>query len=434
MTSRDHSLHLEDPTLAHPLCTVLQVAAVDLLRNWNVLPTLVVGHSSGEIPAAYAAGLISRKSAWRIAYYRGIVSKAQESKDGSMMAVKTDEETLRQYIDSEVLGGSLTIACVNSPSNFTVSGDETALMKLQEVLERDGVMAKHLSVQNAYHSAHMEAAVADYLRLIGPIEDDGERLKYDVPVTMISSVTGRKVDRSFAGTAAYWTTNLTFPVHFVQAIRGMAQSTSQHLDLLEIGPHSVLKSAINETFGKDGPSTFSYSNIMTRYSVSSSVLQDAVISLWEKGHSVDLPAFTQCCSLPGTRKPQLLTTMPPYPFNHDTSYWAESRLSRNYRFREQPRKDLLGAPVSDWNEDEPKWRHFLRISENPWLMDHVVSWDDNRPLWQCSYSAGFRQNSLSRRRSHSHGSGSPKADGTEREDRARIHSAKFARVLGPNHT
>ncbi|KAJ5345682.1 hypothetical protein N7452_003686 [Penicillium brevicompactum] len=373
LISRDHSLHLEDPTLAHPLCTILQIAAVDLLRSWNVVPNLVVGHSSGEIPAAYAAGLISRKSAWRIAYYRGVVSKAQESKGGSMMAVKTDEETLRQYIDSEVPGGSLAIACANSPSNFTVSGDATALMKLQEVMERDGVMAKHLGVQNAYHSSHMEAAVADYLRLIGNIEDDNEMLKHDVPVTMISSVTGRKVDRYFARTAAYWTTNLAFPVHFSQAIRAMMQSTTQPVDLLEIGPHAVLKSAISETLSQNEPSTFSYSNIMTRHLVSSSVLQHAVTSLWEKGHPVNMPAFSQSCSIQGTRRPQLLTSLPPYPFNHHTSYWAESRLSRNYRLREQPRTDILGAPVPDWNEDEPKWRHFLRVSENPWLLDHVVS-------------------------------------------------------------
>ncbi|KAJ5343642.1 uncharacterized protein N7506_003466 [Penicillium brevicompactum] len=373
LISRDHSLHLEDPTLAHPLCTILQIAAVDLLRSWNVVPTLVVGHSSGEIPAAYAAGLISRKSAWRIAYYRGVVSKEQESKEGSMMAVKTDEQTLRQYIDSEVPGGSLTIACVNSPSNFTVSGDETALMKLQEVMERDGVMAKHLSVHNAYHSSHMEAVVADYLRLIGNIEDDHETLEYNVPVTMISSVTGRKVDRHFAGTAAYWTTNLAFPVHFAQAIRGMVRSTTQPVNLLEIGPHSVLKSAISETLNQDECSAFSYSSIMTRHSLSSSVLQRAVASLWEKGHPVDLPAFSQSCSLSGSRKPQLSTSIPPYSFDHHMSYWTESRLSRNYRLREQPRKDILGAPVPDWNEDEPKWRHFLRISENPWLMDHVVS-------------------------------------------------------------
>ncbi|CAG8144392.1 unnamed protein product [Penicillium salamii] len=373
LISRDHSLHLEDPVLAHPLCTILQVATVDLLRTWNVLPASVVGHSSGEIPAAYAAGFISRKAAWRIAYYRGVVSKAQESRHGSMMAVKADEETLRSYIDSEVPGGTLTIACVNSPSNFTVSGDETALMKLQEVLERDGLMGKLLSVRNAYHSSHMEAAVEDYLRYIGKIETDNKTLKYDHPVTMISSVTGRKVDRHFAGTAAYWTTNLAFPVHFTQAVLGVVRSTSQFIDFLEIGPHSVLKSAINETLTGNGVTSFRYSNIMDRHDLSSSVLQSSIISLWEKGHPVCLSAFSKSCALSGSREPRLLTSLPPYSFNHSTSYWAESRLSRNYRLREQPRKDILGAPVADWNDSEPRWRHFLRVSENPWLADHVVS-------------------------------------------------------------
>ncbi|MCJ1393517.1 hypothetical protein MMC18_006392 [Xylographa bjoerkii] len=69
----------------------------------------------------------------------------------------------------------------------------------------------------------------------------------------------------------------------------------------------------------------------------------------------------------------MLVDLPQYPFDHTESYWSESRLSRNFRFRQFPRHDLLGAPISDWDATEAQWRHFLRHSENPWITDHKIT-------------------------------------------------------------
>jgi acyl transferase domain-containing protein len=69
----------------------------------------------------------------------------------------------------------------------------------------------------------------------------------------------------------------------------------------------------------------------------------------------------------------MLTKLPPYSFNHSQRIWYESRLSKNFRNRKHPRHDLFGAPVPDWNPDQPEWRHFLRLPENPWMKDHVVT-------------------------------------------------------------
>jgi acyl transferase domain-containing protein len=67
------------------------------------------------------------------------------------------------------------------------------------------------------------------------------------------------------------------------------------------------------------------------------------------------------------------TDLPGYVFNHSQIYWPESRLSKNFRFRKHPRHDLFGAPVPDWNPAEPRWRHLIRLSENPWLRDHEIT-------------------------------------------------------------
>ena len=65
--------------------------------------------------------------------------------------------------------------------------------------------------------------------------------------------------------------------------------------------------------------------------------------------------------------------LPSYPFNHSKRYWDESRISKNFRFRKHPRHELLGTPVPDWNQLEPRWRNFLRVSESSWIVEHEVS-------------------------------------------------------------
>ncbi len=64
--------------------------------------------------------------------------------------------------------------------------------------------------------------------------------------------------------------------------------------------------------------------------------------------------------------------MPLYPFNHSQKYWIESSLSRNLRFRETPRHDLLGTRALDWNPHMAVWRNVMRLGELPWLEDHKI--------------------------------------------------------------
>jgi acyl transferase domain-containing protein len=90
---------VNQPHLAHPSCVALQVALVDLLASWSLLPSRVVGHSSGEIGAAYCAGKLSREAAWKVSYFRGVISAKQFSVKGAMMAVGLSETDLQPYLN-----------------------------------------------------------------------------------------------------------------------------------------------------------------------------------------------------------------------------------------------------------------------------------------------------------------------------------------------
>jgi acyl transferase domain-containing protein len=142
------SSRLAKAEFSQPLCTAVQVALVNLIRSWGVKPAAVVGHSSGEIASAYAAGAITAEEAIIVAYYRGQVTKSG-TRDGGMAAVGMGRESVMAYMVDGVV-----IACENSASSVTLSGDENVLNQVVEQIKRDmpDVFVRRLKVEMAYHS------------------------------------------------------------------------------------------------------------------------------------------------------------------------------------------------------------------------------------------------------------------------------------------
>lgn len=367
---------------------------MDLLATWNILPSRVIGHSSGEIGAAYCAGALTKESAWRIAYFRGVVSTKLLNKRGTMMAVRIDHESLQPYLRkvNMEIDGELVIACFNSPKNITVSGDENKVDRLKELLQQDEIFGRKLKVQNAYHSGHMQAVANEYSELIGDISacqglNDSQD---DRKAFMFSTVNCLQVSLPELRTPQYWISNMISPVRFVQGLSEMCSATTERSrlrvdrgaelplhHLLEIGPHPALNSAIRETLSLEQRlSTIGYSYLVSRDRSSLELSLQTAGKLSCSGYPVNLLAVN-CSShiVDGQNfsQPRMLVDLPPYSFNYTQTYWPESRLSKNFRFRKFPRHDLLGAPVADWNVQEPKWRHMIRVSENPWLKDHKVT-------------------------------------------------------------
>ena len=377
------------PEIAHPLCTALQVAIVDLLASWGIFPTSVTGHSSGEIAAAYCSGKLSREGAWKAAYYRGYVSSKQLSANGAMMAVGLGASQLEPYLEAvrQKTPGELIIACYNSPKNNTVSGDELLVDSLKSALDADGIFARKLNVKNAYHSAHMQLISGEYLQLMGNLFS-GRRLAVPHSIHMFSTVTGEKVIEEYLH-GQYWVDNMVSPVRFTSGLatmhgRNKTSAADALPHIVEIGPHSTLQSAIKETLMSENRQLGAkYLAVLKRNDPSLNVLLSTVGFLAASGYELDLHNINRASS-PHTKRPaELLVDLPSYSFKHTEKILYESRLSRNLRRRKFPRHDLFGAPVPDWNPKMPKWRHFVRLNENPWLRDHVVC-DD---VYDCWYSA-----------------------------------------------
>lgn len=196
--------------LNQPICTVLQIALVDLLRHWDVTPAAVVGHSSGEIAAAYCAGIISKKAAIEVAYLRGKFAKtvAEANLKGAMLAVSAGASAIQPQIE-KLCSGRAVVACMNSPSSCTVSGDSSAIDELCESLQKSQINFQKLKVEVAYHSPHMHTIKDAYGRALSGI--DKNTASKTIP--MFSSVTGSIIDPENVG-PQYWVNNLVSLVNF----------------------------------------------------------------------------------------------------------------------------------------------------------------------------------------------------------------------------
>jgi acyl transferase domain-containing protein len=215
---------IDRPQYSQPLCTALQLALVELLATFNITPVIVVGHSSGEIAAAYTIGALSLESAVKVAYYRGVVAEKLKvlnaSTPGAMMSVNLPENKIQKYVAETpgIHGDCVHVACVNSPLNCTLSGTEDGIDKVKLRLDADGIFAQKLKTGVAYHSPSMRSIASEYLELLGTL-DEGVT-PGNASVTMISSVTGHgSVAPKLLTRTQYWADNLISPVRFADAIQ-----------------------------------------------------------------------------------------------------------------------------------------------------------------------------------------------------------------------
>ncbi|KAK7754515.1 Type I Iterative PKS [Diatrype stigma] len=377
------SSRINNAEFSQPLCAALQIALVDLYASWNIFPSRVVGHSSGEIGAAYATGALSLETAMCVAYYRGLITPIFKPIKGGMMAAGLTEDEATKEI--EAMGdshGKVVVACVNSPRSVTISGDMPAITHLQEDLTSRRIFARKLQVESAFHSHHMLAIADEYRQRLS----DMEFVPWDQrnQIVMFSSSLGspRTVTADDDLSADYWVNNMVSCVRFSGALAKLCTEVvgeeSGTVDILiELGPHAALAGPVKQVLAnlpgveQQGTSPIPYFSALARGKDAAVTALATAASLFTHGYPTDLHAanFPQ-----SSTKPELsvLTNLPTYSWNRALKYWSESRLSHDYRFRRFPRTDILGAPVSDWNPMEPRWRNFIRLSEQPWVGDHVV--------------------------------------------------------------
>lgn len=392
--------HLSHPLLSQTVCSALQIALVDLLASWGVYPASVTGHSSGEIAAAYASGTLSMEDAMSVAYHRGVAASQLLTAQvhGGMMAIGMSPEEVQPHL-AKINSGKAVIACVNSPSSVTISGDTDAIEELTKSLRNNPAFSRRLAVDVAYHSHHMELVSTEYLDSIERITPKKPSKDHDL-ISFFSSVTGTELQPEALG-PAYWVSNLLGQVKFAESVKKLCFETNiRHTGIgtlagrrakrvgtaqkpsvdffLEIGPHSALSAPLKQIIQADvklKAADIEYASVLVREKDAISCALDAMAKLASLNYSLNFESINRQEVANNQRSPRLLVDLPSYSWNHTRSYWAEPRMSKTYRHRETPRTDLLGAADNVACPFEPRWRNYLRVSEIPWLMDHKIQSD-----------------------------------------------------------
>jgi acyl transferase domain-containing protein/NADPH:quinone reductase-like Zn-dependent oxidoreductase len=369
--NQESAPEINNPVYAQPATTAVQIALVDLLTACGVKVTAVVGHSSGEIAACYAAGMMSKLGALTVAYFRGKVASHVQSK-GSMLAVSLSSTDAQKYVDA-ARQGSVCIACINSPESVTLSGDTDKIRQIQDSLDRDGIANKLLMVETAYHSHHMRTVSDEYQAMLN-VYLPKSAAEYDGPA-MFSSVTGQRVCHGDLG-PSYWVNNMVSPVEFEKAVCTMikAEKDIRPDIFLEVSPHSVLRKALCEIMANtatgDSKAEIPYFSMMVRKKDGAVTALNTLGELWARGLPIQLDWLHQ---KPSQSKPKCLVDLPTYPWDHSKTYWHESHLSKAHRFRKFGSHDFLGAMTADSiTPQEPRWRGFIDITENPWIEHHKI--------------------------------------------------------------
>ena len=234
---------LDECELAQPVTFMLQCALLELLKTWGVYPDCVVGHSSGEVAAAYACGALSLRDATRLVFHRATLQQRRAG-SGRMLAVGLDRSGVEEMLESleipfradGAVPPRVEIACENAPANTVVCGRPDDLAPIFSEAERRNLQQRLIPGNIAFHSRAMEPIKDDALAALSFLD----ARSFDIEVPFVSSVTGTHVERF---DSAYWWSNIRQPVRFAAALEVVKREHRPNV-VLELAPHSALQPVI----------------------------------------------------------------------------------------------------------------------------------------------------------------------------------------------
>ncbi|AOS63728.1 type I polyketide synthase [Actinoalloteichus hymeniacidonis] len=334
-----------------PVLFTLMVSLAALWRSAGVHPAAVVGHSQGEIVAAYVAGGISLRDAARVVALR---SKAMSLVDGRMASVVLSAEDTRARLAR--YEGLLSLAAVNGPSSSTVGGDPEACREFVAECERDGIRARIITgVATAGHSVLLDPLRDGMLETLAPVQPMTGTIPF------YSTLTGAVIDTATLD-ADYWYRNARHTVLFEPTARTLL--ADGHTVFLEISPHPMLAVPVREIIEDTGHAA-SATGTLVRGCGGMSQFRRALARVFVHGGTVDLSGL-----FPGGDRVEL----PTYAFQHQ-HLWATIHAGTGdagalgLRSLDHP---VLGGAMVLADGDGVVLTGRLDLSRQPWLADHPV--------------------------------------------------------------
>ena len=353
------------------LTCAVQIVITKLLLAAGVAFKVVIGHSSGDIACAFAAGYIPAWQAIRIAYLRGLTSSHAGS-GGAMLAAGTSFDDALELCELEAFRGRIAVAASNAPESVTLSGDKDAILEIQEVLSEENRFARLLKIDRAYHSHHMKPCAVPYVEALRECQCDKPSISGSPSSIWISSVYEGQIMQPQDVSAEYWRDNLLSPVLFSFAVE---QAIVKHTPLdacIEVGPHPALKNPTLQTIENCAGAGLPYFGSMERNRDDVEAFTSSLGSLWNNFGSAAINIeglYSKTADHANVR--DISKQLPSYSWDHSRSYRKESRALKSWLGADVPHL-LLGKRSISSSPTLVQWQNFIRPRDISWLDGHSL--------------------------------------------------------------
>ena len=356
LRARPDAPTLDRVDVVQPVLFAVMVSLAKLWESLGVTPAAVIGHSQGEIAAAYVAGALSLRDAARVVTLRSKTLR-EIAGTGGMVSIALPDNEVRALIAS--WSARISVAAINGPRTTVVAGEAAALDELMARCDADDIRARRIPVDYASHSAQVNRLAPAISRALGVIEPR----TYDVAI--ISPVTGARIDSTELD-ASYWFTSLRQTVHFSAAVA--AAYELGYRCFVEVSPHPVLTASTEESIEAAGTDPVSVVGSLRKDDGGLSRFLASVAQYYVDGGAPEWAAYL---GERGGRRVDL----PTYPFQ-DSRFWIDwsggagtDVAGLGLSDAEHP---LLGAVVAQPESDAMSFTGRLSLATHPWLADHAV--------------------------------------------------------------
>jgi len=380
LLEEEPEFYLESIDIIQPAIFAIQIAIVELLKVWGIVPDSVTGHSMGEVAAAYTAGILSLEDAIKVICLRSELLLNLSGK-GKMLATELTKEQAEEICSKHEI--KISVAAINSPHSTILSGDSTKLEAIMNDLEKKNLFCRWVKVDVASHSPQIELLRSKLMETLSDINPQPPK------ISIYSTVTGKNAD-CLSFDAKYWVDNLRNTVVFSDVIESLQEG--KHTLMLEIGPHPLLLGSIQQCLHSNAHQ-FKLLPTMRREEPQREILLRTLGILYLEGFSV---SWDKLFSKPGNS-----VYLPPIPYNKER-FWIDDVLKDSYNLRSAEsynyrNSNLLGQKIEIANSSSTSiWQNELSIESYKFLNDHKIEDDIVIPAavyieiaWQALHEAGL---------------------------------------------